>query len=81
MRVRDKIVYEVDDDDEDDNESDYDEEELLQELEDSIYSKSMCFFLNFKDYVNNGGLYLGEYLTVDKIDEFAKEIILLQNNC
>ena len=79
MRVRDKIVYEVDEEEED-NIIDDDEEELLEEFEDSIYNKSFNFFLNFKDYVKNGGLYLGEYLTVNEIDDFVKEIHLLQNN-
>ena len=76
MRVRDLIVYEVDDEDElNELVDDYDDERIQHEMEEFICDRSVSFFIQLRAYLDETGLYIGEYIDVDSVHDFAWEVL------
>ena len=77
MKVSDKIVYEVDEFEEYLNEKvdEKDEEQIICEMEDFLCDKSALFFIEFRNYIDENALQIGEYMDVGDIYDFVSEIL------
>lgn len=76
MRIRDKIVYEVDDEDElNEIVDDYDDERIEDEMEEFMCERSVSFYIQLRGYLEESGIYVGEYINMDKVYKFAWDVL------
>ena len=77
MRIRDRIVFEVDDVEEYEEYED-DEEENYERMIDDIDTRCNHYCIIIQEYIRENGLNIAEYINGPNMTEFVMEILKMQ---